>query len=94
VKVLLRNPRRELELQGPLRVAVLLERLGINRESVLVIREDTLVPGDAMLDDADTIEVRPVISGGADGRAPESGGLGRAPESGGLGRAPESGGQA
>jgi sulfur carrier protein len=64
VRVLLRNPRREVELPGPLRVGALLERLGINRESVLVIRDDTLVPGDALLEDADTIEVRPVISGG------------------------------
>ncbi|HEY2430445.1 MAG TPA: MoaD/ThiS family protein [Acidimicrobiales bacterium] len=64
MRVLLRNPRREVELPGPLRVGALLERLGINRESVLVIRDDTLVPGDALLEDADTIEVRPVISGG------------------------------
>ena len=65
VKVLLRNPRREVELAGPLRVHALLDRLELNRESVLVIRGDTLVPGDALLDDADTVEIRPVISGGA-----------------------------
>jgi sulfur carrier protein len=65
VKVLLRNPRREIELTGPVRVTTLLDRLEINRESVLVIRDDTLVPGDALLDDADSIEIRPVISGGA-----------------------------
>jgi sulfur carrier protein len=64
VKVLLRNPRREVEVPGPLRVGALLERLGVSRETVLVIRGDTLVPGDAVLDDADTVEVRPVISGG------------------------------
>ena len=64
MKVLLRNPRRELEVQGPLRVHVLLERLDLNRESVLVIRGDTLVTGDALLDDGDDVEVRPVISGG------------------------------
>lgn len=63
--MLLRNPRRELEVVGPKRVHVLLEELELNRESVLVIRDDTLVTGDALLSDADTVEIRPVISGGA-----------------------------
>jgi len=65
MKVLLRNPRREVDVAGPLRVGALLQRLDLNRESVLVIRGDTLVTDDALLDDADLIEVRPVISGGA-----------------------------
>jgi sulfur carrier protein len=64
VKVLLRNPRREVEVSGPISVVALLNRLDLNRESVLVIQGDTLVPGDAMLADADTVEIRPVISGG------------------------------
>jgi sulfur carrier protein len=46
-------------------VAKLLGQLDLNRESVLVIRGDTLVPGDVVLEDADVVEIRPVISGGA-----------------------------
>ena len=65
MKILLRNPRREIEVPGPVAVNTLLERLDINRESVLVIRADTLVVGDAVLQDADVVEIRPVISGGA-----------------------------
>ncbi|HEY5154147.1 MAG TPA: MoaD/ThiS family protein [Acidimicrobiales bacterium] len=65
MKVLLRNPRREVDVKGPLQVSTLLQRLEVNRESVLVIRGDTIVPGDLWLDDDDDVEIRPVISGGA-----------------------------
>ena len=64
MRVVLRNPRRELDVAGPIQVHTLLDRLGLNRESVLVIRRDTLVTGDATLTDADDVEIRPVISGG------------------------------
>jgi sulfur carrier protein len=64
VKVVLRNPSRELEIRGPISVLKLLNRLQLNRESVLVIRDATLVPGDAVLDDDAEVEIRPVISGG------------------------------
>ena len=52
-------------MAGPKRVHALLADLGINRESVLVIRGDTLVTGDVLLADTDDVEVRPVVSGGS-----------------------------
>ena len=63
--VRLHNPKREVEVLGPVRVNDLVGQLGLNRETVLVIRGDSLVTGDVQLDDGDNIEIRPVISGGA-----------------------------
>ena len=64
MQVHLHNPKRDLEVAGPLRVAELMQQLGLNRESVLVIRGDSLVTGDVVLADGDQVEIRPVISGG------------------------------
>jgi len=72
MRVLLRNPSRTLEVAGPLSVVALLRRLEIERESVLVIRDGTLVPGDAQLGAEDEIEIRPVISGGSRGQGTRS----------------------
>jgi sulfur carrier protein len=65
MKVVLRNPRRELELVAPKNVEQLLRHLDVVPESVLVIRNDTLVTRDERLSEDDTVEIRPVVSGGA-----------------------------
>jgi sulfur carrier protein len=64
VIVRLRQPTREVTVEGVHSVNQLLDRLELDRESHLVIRNGTLVPGDGHLDDSDTIEIRPVVSGG------------------------------
>jgi sulfur carrier protein len=66
VKVILRHPeRREVTVEGRRRVGDLLRELGLAPEAHLVIRENRLLTRDAQLEEADTVEVRPVISGGA-----------------------------
>lgn len=52
-------------MDGPLAVSTMLTRLEVNRESVLVIVDGSLVTGDATVADSATVEIRPVISGGA-----------------------------
>jgi sulfur carrier protein ThiS len=64
VKVRLRNPDREVEVVGGRPVRAVLDELGVNPDTVLVIRGGELVTRETRLDDTDEIEVRPVISGG------------------------------
>jgi sulfur carrier protein ThiS len=65
MKVLMRNPRRELDVPAPSTVAQLLRHLDVVPESVLVIRNDTLATKDERLRESDVVEIRPVVSGGA-----------------------------
>ncbi|MGH7323640.1 MAG: MoaD/ThiS family protein [Candidatus Rokuibacteriota bacterium] len=73
MKVILRNPRREVEVRGGRRVKDVLRDLEIIPETVLVIRGDTLITLDQLVADHDTIELRPVMSGGCEPSAPGTG---------------------
>ena len=64
MRIVLHQPRREIEMDGPRSVKALLNRLDLVTESVLVIRGDELLTDDVRLHPDDVIEVRPVISGG------------------------------
>jgi sulfur carrier protein len=65
MKVVLRNPRREVEVTGGRRVKEILRELEILPETVLVIRGDDLITTDEVVHEGETIELRPVMSGGA-----------------------------
>jgi sulfur carrier protein len=65
MKVILRNPRREVEVRGGRRVKDVLHELAILPETVLVIRGDTMITADQVVGVDDVIELRPVMSGGA-----------------------------
>src|SRR5687767_3698627 len=64
-RVVLRNPKREVEIEAPKRVKVVLRELEIDPETVLVIRGDELLTREDLVEASDEIEIRPVISGGA-----------------------------
>jgi sulfur carrier protein ThiS len=65
VKVKLRNPDREVDIAGDRPVRDVLAELGVSPDTVLVIRAGELVTRETRVDDADELEVRPVISGGS-----------------------------
>lgn len=83
MKVVLRNPRREVEVKGGRRVKDVLRELDILPDTVLIIRGDTMMTADQVVGDEDTIELRPVMSGGSEPRPAETGyrlaGTGRRP---------------
>ncbi len=68
MKVRLRNPDREVELAGARKIHDVLGELGINPDTVLVIRERELLTREDRVGENDVIEIRPVISGGAANR--------------------------
>jgi len=64
MKVHLSHPTREMEIEGPKRVADMFKELNLVPEAYLVIRGRDLMTDDEILADGDSIEIRPVISGG------------------------------
>lgn len=64
MRISLGHPTRDIEITGPKRVRELLKELQLIPEAYLVIRNNDLVTDDEVLKDSDTIEIRPVISGG------------------------------
>jgi tRNA-5-methyluridine54 2-sulfurtransferase len=65
MRVKLRNPDREVEVAGLNRVGDMLSELAVDPDTVLVIRDRTLLTREERLDEDDEVEIRPVISGGA-----------------------------
>lgn len=63
-RVVLRNPRRELDVDAPRQVKVILRDLGIDPDTVLVIRGEELLTREEIVKTGDVVEIRPVISGG------------------------------
>jgi len=64
MRVHLRPQRRTVEVAGRRRVAQLLAELGILPGTAMVIRGDELLTDAEVVEDADEIEIRAVISGG------------------------------
>lgn len=65
MKVILRQPRREIDVDGAKRVADLFRQLDLVPESYLAIRDGELLTPDMPVAEDDVVELRPVISGGA-----------------------------
>jgi sulfur carrier protein len=65
MKVIIRRPRREVQMPGSRRVRDLLQELQINPETVLVVRGEDLLTPDELIRDEETVEVVPAISGGS-----------------------------
>jgi sulfur carrier protein len=65
MRVRLRNPDKDIDVAGGRLVREVLAELGIDPDTVLVIREGELITREVRVDDEDILELRPVISGGA-----------------------------
>lgn len=65
MRVVLRAPQRsELQLAGRKTVEQILRELGLNPETVIVVRGEELLTRDRTVEESDTIEIISAISGG------------------------------
>ena len=65
MKATIRNPiRRELDIDGSLKVHQLLAQLNLNPESHIVIRNEELLTSQDIIRDDEVIEIVSAISGG------------------------------
>jgi sulfur carrier protein ThiS len=65
MRIHLRPQRRTVDVAGRRRVAQLLAELGVLPGTAMVIRGDVLLTDAEFVEDADEVEIRAVISGGA-----------------------------
>jgi len=65
MNVRLRNPQRDIEFDRSMNARALLDELGINHESALVIVDGALVPLSHTIGKEANVEIRNVISGGS-----------------------------
>lgn len=65
VKVIYRQ--REWDLRGGMTARAAIEKVGLDPEAVLVVRNGELVTDDTVLEDGDEVRLIAVISGGEDG---------------------------
>jgi sulfur carrier protein len=64
MQILLEPQGKRVTLAGRRRVGDLVQALGLIPGTVMVIRGDDLLTDDEMVEDADVVELRAVISGG------------------------------
>jgi tRNA-5-methyluridine54 2-sulfurtransferase len=72
VNVRLRNPDRELQVAGGRKVKDILAELSIDPDTVLVIKDRILLTREERVGEDESIEIRPVISGGANPHRPHT----------------------
>jgi sulfur carrier protein ThiS len=66
MRVLLHPQRRVVEVAGRRRVGQLLAELSILPGTAMVIRGDVLLTDGEVIEDAEEVEIRAVVSGGAE----------------------------